>query len=68
VVISLELGADDLYMIDQTDAIASCHQSSLASLKSRMLYLSGASLPRLSSKRSREMSVLFGSGSHSCLL
>ena len=43
-VICLECGANDLH--DPADAIAT--PSSLASVKSRMVYVSGAGLPRLS--------------------
>jgi len=47
-VICLELGANDLHMVPLMPLPP---PSSLAPVKSRMVYLSGASLPRLSSKR-----------------
>jgi len=46
VVICLERGADDLDIV-QLMALPQCHPSSLVSLKYGMVYLSGASLPRL---------------------
>jgi len=49
-VICLERGADDLYEVGSADVMAT--PSSLASLKSAMVYRSGgASLPRLFWKR-----------------
>jgi len=49
VVICLECGANDLH--GPANAIAT--PSSLASVKSRMVYLSGAGVPRLSWKKGR---------------
>ena len=48
-VVSLELGANDLHIVQLMDATAT--PSSLASTKSRMVYPSGTSLPRLSWKK-----------------
>jgi len=41
VVICLKQGANDLHMVK----LSHCHPSSLASLKARTVYLSGAGLP-----------------------
>ena len=49
VIICLERGANDLNMMDPPDATAT--PSSLALLKSRMAYLSGAGLPSCPDKR-----------------
>jgi len=49
VVICLECGADDLHMVQLMPLLP----SSPASVKSRMVYLSGAGLPRLSWKKGR---------------
>jgi len=46
-VICLQRSADDLHMVQ----LMPLTPSSLASLKSRMVYLSGAGLPRLSLKK-----------------
>ena len=52
-VICLERGANDLHMV-QLMPLPPYHLfNSLASVKSRMVYLSGASLPRLSWKKGR---------------
>ena len=48
-VICLERGANDLHKYSPADATAT--QSSLAPVKSRMVYLSSAGLPRLSWKK-----------------
>jgi len=48
-VICLELGANDLHMVLLMPLTAT--PSSLAPVKSRMIYLSGAGLPRLSWKK-----------------
>jgi len=47
VVICLERGANDLYMVQ----LCHCHPSSLAPVRSRMVYLFGAGLPMLSWKK-----------------
>jgi len=48
-VICMEQGADDLHMV----LLMPLLPNSLASLKPRMVYLSGAGLPRLSWKKGR---------------
>ena len=48
-VICLERGANDLHMVQLMPAAP----SSLAPVKSRMVYLSGGGLPRLSWKKGR---------------
>jgi len=53
VVICLERGADDLHMVQLMSLPPQYDPSSLALLKSRMVYFSGATLPRLSWKRGR---------------
>jgi len=52
-VICLEQGVNDLHMV-QLMSLSPCHLlATLASLKSRMVYLSGAGLPSFSWKRGR---------------
>jgi len=58
-VICLELGAND--------ADATATPSSLAAVKSRMVYLSGAGLPRLSWKRSLNGCYSSSSSSYWCV-
>jgi len=51
-VICLERGANDLHMA-YGPADATATPSSVAPVKSRMVYLSGAGLPKLSGKKGR---------------
>jgi len=53
VVICLERGANDLHMVQLI-----CHPIISCSSKIRMVYLSGAGLPRLSWKKGRETDVV----------
>jgi len=57
VVICLERGADCLHMV-QLMPLHPQTLSSLASFKSRLVYLSGTGLPSLSWKRGRSTSVV----------
>ena len=55
-VICREQGANDLFTYGPADATAT--PSSLAPVKSRMVYLSGAGLPRLSWKKAVKQTVV----------